>query len=227
MKPSRSVLVLGATGLVGRDLVTSLLREASVLTVVALVRRITEFPRDPKLRVLTASFDRLEHYADAFRVDQVFCALGTTMRQAGTRERFRLVDHDYPVAAAQLAHAHGASHYLLVSALGANPSSRVFYNRVKGETERDVTRIGFPSFTIARPSLLVGRRTEFRLGERIGHLLGRLAPASVRPILAKDVAAALTLAARESRLAVTILTSREMQGASSRLSNPYPLSPIP
>ncbi len=215
-----SVLVLGATGLVGRELVNLLLREPSVLSVVALVRRAAEFPHHPKLAVETADFERLEQHRDAFRVDQIFCALGTTIRQARTQERFRRIDHDYPVAAAELGRRQGATHYLLVSAMGSNPASRIFYNRVKGETERDITRIGYQSVTIARPSLLVGPRAKPRLGERLGHLLGILAPASIRPIAAIDVAAALTLSARASRLGVQILTSREMLGASVRLSNP-------
>lgn len=227
MTDSRNVVILGATGLVGRNLLTYLLREPTVLSVLALVRRESDLPRDAKLRVQTVDFDRLEQYANAFRVDQVFCALGTTMRQAGTQSRFRIVDHDYPLFAAQLSRSQGVNHYLLVSAIGANASSRIFYNRVKGETEADITQVAIPSLTIARPSLLVGDRSEVRLAERIGYVLGQLAPPSIRPIPAKDVAAALTLAARESRPGVRILESREMRGASSRLSIPSPLSPIP
>jgi uncharacterized protein YbjT (DUF2867 family) len=215
----RKVLVLGATGLVGRALVSFLLRERSVLSVTALVRRETEHRSDPKLHRLIVDFEKLQLYADAFRVDQVFCALGTTMRIAGTRENFRRVDHEYPVTAAHLARAQGAGHYLLVSAVGANASSRIFYNHVKGETEDDIRRIGFPSVTIARPSLLLGTREEVRFGERVGQALGWLLPPNVRPIQAKDVAAALTLAARESRLGVEILSSRSMRSASVRLSN--------
>ncbi|MGQ0642781.1 MAG: NAD(P)H-binding protein [Gemmatimonadaceae bacterium] len=218
MSTQRSVLVLGASGLVGRALVSYLLREQSILSVTALVRRDTQFPIDPKLRVIRVDFDQLDRYAGAFRVDQVFCALGTTMRQAGSRDRFRVVDHDYPVSTAKLAYAQSARHYLLVSALGANTSSRVFYNRVKGETEEDIRRVGFQSVTIARPSLLTGPREELRLGERVGHALGRLLPPRLRPIPASDVAAALTLAARESRHGVEILRSARMRGASLQLS---------
>lgn len=217
---ARNVLVLGATGLVGRALVNLLLREPVIFSVRALVRRAGDMPRDPKLSLHLTDFEHLDEHADVFRVDQVFCALGTTMRQAGTQDRFRRVDHDYPVQAARLSRAGGATHYFLVSAIGADPASRIFYNRIKGETEADITRVGFPSLTIARPSLLVGPRSELRLGERLGRVLGLLAPPSYRPIAAMDVAAALTLAARESRLGVRILTSKEMRGASLRLSYP-------
>jgi uncharacterized protein YbjT (DUF2867 family) len=215
----RTVLLLGATGLVGRSLLSYLLREPSVLSVLAVLRRDVDLGHDPKLRSLIVDFDSLDRHSAAFRVDCVFCALGTTMRSAGTRDRFRRVDHDYPVTAARLALAQGARHYLLVSALGANPSSSVFYNRVKGETEVDISHLGFACVTIARPSLLLGPRSELRIGERIAQALGWLAPPRVRPIPAHDVAAALTLAARESRAGVRILASREMRGASSRLSN--------
>jgi uncharacterized protein YbjT (DUF2867 family) len=168
---------------------------------------------------VTTNFDKLDQHADAFRVDDVFCALGSTMRQSGTREQFYRVDHDYPVAAARLAYDCGATQFLLVSALGANPTSRIFYNRVKGETEHDVAATGFQSLTIARPSLLVGDRAEFRLGEKVGLLVGWLAPPDVRPISATDVAAALTLASRDSPSGVHTLTSRQMRGASMRLSH--------
>ncbi|MGH7714026.1 MAG: NAD(P)H-binding protein [Gemmatimonadaceae bacterium] len=217
MTNPRSVLVLGATGLVGGALVNFLLRDPSVLSIVALVRQSSGLPHDPKLRVLIADFDRLRQHTDAFQVHQIYCALGTTMRQAGTQVRFRLVDHDYPVTAAHIGRAQGATHYLLVSALGANASSRIFYNRVKGETERDIVQVGFPSVTIARPSLLVGPRAQSRLAERVGAVLARLAPPAVRPIPAQDVAAALTLAGRESRPGVQILRSREMLSATTRL----------
>lgn len=218
MTPARNVLVLGATGLVGRALIDLLLREPTILSVIAVVRRATDLPSDPKLSVHLTDFEHLAEHTDVFRVDQVFCALGTTMRLAGSQDRFRRVDHDYPLQAARLSQAGGATHYLLVSAIGADPASRIFYNRVKGETEADITRVGFPNLTIARPSLLVGPRSERRLGERLGQVLGLLAPPSYRPIAATDVAAALTLAARESRLGVRILTSKEMRGASLRLS---------
>jgi uncharacterized protein YbjT (DUF2867 family) len=144
---ARNVLVLGATGLVGRALVNLLLREPTILSVIALVRRAADLPSDPKLSIHLTDFEHLDERADVFRVDQVFCALGTTMRLAGTHDRFKRVDHDYPLQAAQLSRAGGATHYLLVSALGANPASRIFYNRVKGETEADITRVGFPNFS--------------------------------------------------------------------------------
>lgn len=213
----RTALLLGATGLVGSELLALLLREARISTVTALLRREVHLSDDRKLRTRVVDFDALDRHADTFRADLIFCALGSTMRQAGTQERFRRVDHDYPLAAAQLGRAHGAHHFLLVSALGADAGSRVFYNRVKGETEDAIRAVGIPSVTIARPSLLTGPRKEFRLGERVGELIGLLAPPSIRPITARDVAAALTLASRDSRSGCHILASRDMRGAYNRL----------
>jgi uncharacterized protein YbjT (DUF2867 family) len=215
----RSALVLGATGLVGQALLALLLREPNILSVRALVRRVPDFKPHDKLQSVIVDFEDLDRHADAFAVNQVFCALGTTMRQAGTREQFRHVDHDFCVMAARLSRERGATQFLLVSALGANSSSGIFYNRVKGDTENDIRHIDFPSLTIARPSLLQGPRRELRVGERIGNALGRILPAAIRPIPASDVAAALTLAARESRPGVQILTSRDMRGAAVRLSH--------
>jgi uncharacterized protein YbjT (DUF2867 family) len=217
----RTALLLGATGLVGSELLALLLREARISTVTALLRRPVHLSDDRKLRTRVVDFEALERDADSFRADLIFCALGTTIRKAGTRERFRRVDQDYPLAAAQLGRKHGANQFLLVSALGADPGSRVFYNRVKGETEDAIRAVGIPSVTIARPSLLSGPRKEFRLGERLGHLVGLLAPPSLRPIHARDVAAALTLASRDSRSGCHILVSRDMRGAYNHLhSNP-------
>jgi uncharacterized protein YbjT (DUF2867 family) len=213
----RTALLLGATGLVGAELLSLLLREAGISTVVALLRRPLDLGVSPKLLTRVVDFDALERDADAFRTDLIFCALGTTMRQAGTQERFRRVDYDYPVMAASLGAKFGTSQYLLVSALGADARSRVYYNRVKGETEEAIRSIGIPSVTIARPSLLVGPRKEFRFGERLGQLVGLLAPPSIRPIPARDVAAALTLGSRQHRSGCQILASRDMRGAYERL----------
>lgn len=153
----------------------------------------------------------MEQHADAFDgVDAVFCALGTTIKVAGSQERFRYVDHDLPLLAARVAHARNVPHYLLVSALGANARSRVFYNRVKGETEKDLRAIGFRTLTIARPSLLLGDRAEYRLGERVAAKLGWLMPRSMKPVQAKDVARAMIASAFDDRPGVRVIESKQM-----------------
>ncbi|HUP60904.1 MAG TPA: NAD-dependent dehydratase [Thermoanaerobaculia bacterium] len=202
---TRKVLLLGATGLVGRELLPLLLDDPTIARVVVLARR--------PLGITHAKLEEHPFALDErlFAVDQIFCALGTTMRVAGSEEKFRHVDHDLPIEAAKLGFAHGATHYLLVSSHGASARSRVFYNRVKGETENDLLAHGHRSVTIARPSFLRGAREEFRLGERIVLALGWLMPKSVKPVDVRRVARALAEAARENRPGVRILTSREMQ----------------
>ena len=208
-----TALVVGASGLVGRECVRLLLADPSYERVVVLARR--EMPGEPgaggRLVSRIVDFERLAEHEDVPAVDHVFCALGTTMRQAGSRERFYRVDHDYPVEVARLARAAGARHLALVSALGADPASRVFYNRVKGEAERDVAALGWPGLTIVRPSLLLGERAEFRLGEEVGKRLGFLAPRKWKPIEARKVAAAMVRAAKEGRPGVRVIESGEMQ----------------
>ena len=116
---------------------------------------------------------------------------------AGSQAAFRAVDYELPLRVARLARAQGATHFLLVSALGASAASRVFYNRVKGELEDALGALGFRSLTIARPSLLLGERAEFRLGERVAQPFGCLMPPRWKPVHARQVAAALVRAARE------------------------------
>ena len=217
MAAQRTVMVLGATGLVGRELLRALLRDPSVARVVAPARRPVEVPegipddsRD-KLLSRVVDFTNLEASAGIFAgVSQIFSALGTTIRAAGSRARFRQVDHDFPIAAARLGLQHGATHYLLVSALGADPSSRVFYSRVKGEMERDLLGMGYRSVTIVRPSLLLGERDEFRLGEAVAKRLAWAIPQRWAPVSAGTVAATLAEAAAADREGTRIIESREV-----------------
>jgi len=151
--------VAGATGLVGRECLRLLSNDVTVAEVRALVRHpLPPESSGPRIRECRTDFAQLHNHQDWFQVDWVFCALGTTMRAAGSREAFRRVDYEYPLAIAKLAISRGASHFLLVSATGANPRSAFFYNRIKGELEDAVRALGYRSLTIARPSLLLGKR---------------------------------------------------------------------
>lgn len=215
---SRVAMVLGGTGLVGRAIAEQALRERDFARVVVPARRAIEPARaldDEERRRLDArvvGFERLEQHADVFDgVTHVFCALGTTIRQAGSQAQFSRVDHDYPLTAARLGLQHGARHFLLVSALGASPSSRVFYNRVKGETERDIGALGYPALTIVRPSLLLGDRDEFRLGEQVASRLAWLSPARWAPVHARDVAATLVAAALADKSGTQVIENAEIR----------------
>lgn len=206
----RRVLLLGATGLVGGELLAQLLDDASVDEVRVVARRASG-RQHPKLVEHIFDLAEMERHADVFSVEQIFCALGTTIKKAGSQERFRFVDHDLPLLAAKLGLASGAQHYLLVSALGANRRSGIFYNRVKGELEDAILALGYRSLTIARPSLLLGPRAERRMGEEIAKRFGWLMPPKLRPIEGADVARALVDAARRDEPGVCIFESREMR----------------
>jgi uncharacterized protein YbjT (DUF2867 family) len=205
----RSALVVGATGLVGSELVADLLADSECATVHALVRRPLA-PTNAKLRTHVVAFSRLEDFAWP-RVDDVYCCLGTTIKAAGTQAAFRAVDHDYPLAVARGTLSHGARQFLFVSAMGAAADSPVFYSRVKGELESAIAALGFQTAIAFRPSLLAGDRAEHRLGERVALALLQpvrwLVPAKYRPVAAAAVARAMVAYARRGLAGYHVVTS--------------------
>ena len=212
---SLSVLLVGATGLVGRECLRLLLADPDYDRVVVVTRRpLSPAVQSPKLEGHVVDFDHLNEYDELFTVDAIICALGTTIRQAGSRTRFRTVDYEYPLAFARLGRRHGCNQFLVVSALGANPRSRVFYNRVKGELENALRALGYPRLTIVRPSLLLGPRAELRLGEevakRITRWLGPLVPRAFKPVEARVGATALVRAAKDPGSGVRVIESEEL-----------------
>ncbi len=218
----RSALLAGATGLVGRALLTLLLESPHYTSVHALLRRSArDLPTHPKLTVEGVDFERLPALPV---VDDVFIALGTTIKVAGSEAAFRRVDFDAVLATARLARAAGARRVIVVSALGADADSKVFYNRVKGDMERAVATLGYETVVFARPSLLVGDRAALgqpvRAGERWALRLLRpvlgIVPAGVRPIDAGDVARAMLRAAIDAEQGLRILDSAQMQPRNRR-----------
>jgi uncharacterized protein YbjT (DUF2867 family) len=207
-----TLLILGATGLVGQSVLSQALADRSVRRVVAPTRK----PLPPHARLLNPQpdFDRLPGDADWWKVDAVICALGTTIAKAGSREAFYRVDHDLPLRAAELALAHGARAYALNSALGADPQSKVFYSRTKGELERDLQKLGYPSLTLVRPGLIGGEREESRPAEQIGVTLSQwlrpLLPLRYRVVPAESIAHHLLLAALVARHGVHVVPSEAM-----------------
>ena len=206
----RSVLLAGATGLVGQHVLKQLEADPSVTRIVVLTRRPA--PSTSRVQAHVVDFDKLEAYSSLFSVDTIICALGTTMKQAGSKEAFRRVDFDYPLDMARIGVARGARHFLLVSAAGASAESRIFYSRVKGEVENALRRMAYRSVTVIRPSILVGRRKEFRLFERLAMVVGEVVPGRYRPVLARDVARALVAAAREDTPGLRIIESEAIKG---------------
>ncbi|VXC02204.1 NAD-dependent dehydratase [Luteimonas sp. 9C] len=171
-----TVLLVGATGLVGGHALDRLLADPRIARVIAPVRRPLPH-RHARLSAPVVDFEALPDDAALWRVDAVICALGTTIRAAGSRETFRRVDHDYPLAVGAHARRQGARAFALTSAMGADARSRVFYSRVKGELEVALQAQGWPSLTLVRPGLIGGDRDEVRPAERTAaRVLGVLGP---------------------------------------------------
>lgn len=158
-------IITGATGLIGNNLLHQLLNHPSYSKVTAIVR--TEIPlQHPKFKQLVVDFDRIENHHDYIKGDVVFCALGTTKSKTPDQEQYRKIDYQYPLDIAFIAHQNGITQYHLVSSLGANANSSVYYTKLKGEVERDLKSIPFKAVHIYRPSLLDGDRKEHRNAER-------------------------------------------------------------
>ncbi len=212
---TRVVALAGATGLVGRAILEGLLADDSVKAVHTLGRREPGIVH-PKLTPHVVDFAALPPLPP---LDEVYLALGTTIKAAGSQAAFRAVDFDANLSVARAALAAGARRAGLVSAMGADTKSRVFYNRVKGELEEELARLSFDGLVIARPSLLVGdrealgqpKRPAERVATAVSKLLGPLIPANYRPITAADVARALIARVPAARERVVLL-SGEMRG---------------
>jgi len=214
----RTAWLVGATGLIGRALLPLLLESSRYAKVHVLLRRaVPDLPKHRRLVAQQIDFNALP--ANLPATDDVYIALGTTIKVAGSQAAFRQVDFDHVVNTARAARAAGAKRLAVVSALGADPNSAVFYNRVKGEMQAAVAQLGFESVVIAQPSLLVGDRALLGQPARAGEVWATrllrpvmgLVPASVRPIEAGVVAKALLSATADAVPGVRMLSSAQMQ----------------
>ncbi|MGB6035027.1 MAG: oxidoreductase [Cryomorphaceae bacterium] len=209
-------VIAGATGLIGTFLVDQMKTDKDVMTVTALTRRGGE--QVGKVAWTKVDFDKAADLENACtEADHAFCCLGTTMKTAGSKEAFRKVDHDYVIAFAKAAKSQGIESFSVVSAIGSDADSSVFYNKVKGEVERDLEKVGFESLHIFHPSLLLGPREESRLGEKIGtvgmKLVSPLMMGSLtkyKPIHVKTVASAMLHLAKAPQKGVHHLEYDEM-----------------
>ena len=209
-----TAIVAGATGLVGGECLRRLLEEPAYASVIVVARRdLGSAGKHRKLQQVTVEFDRLGDVRDRLRGDHVFCALGTTIRKAGSQARFRVVDQDYPLRLAELTRQGGARHFSIVSALGASRSSPFFYSRVKREVEEALREMGWPSLAILRPSVIAGGRTESRPLERLGERLLGFAPATWRPVAATDIGGAMVATALREPGGVTVIESKDIAAA--------------
>ncbi|MBC5775509.1 oxidoreductase [Pontibacter sp. KCTC 32443] len=223
MHKTRNALIAGASGLVGGHCLRLLLASERYSQVISVGRR--ELPLiHPKLDQKVIDFNNLKKYSAELAADDVYCCLGTTIKKAGSKENFYKVDHTYVAELARVTAARNAAQFLVVSAMGANADSLIFYNKVKGEMERDVQQQNFRAVHIFRPSLLLGEREEHRSGEELaskimrplsGLMFGPLR--KYKPILGEDVAKAMLYAASQQASGIHIYPSDELAEMAAKL----------
>lgn len=211
----KTVWIAGASGLIGGFALDQLLADAAFARVVSFGRRPSGRKAD-KLDERTVDFAAVDA-GDAASPDVAICSLGTTIKKAGSKEAFRAVDHDAVLAFAKAAHAAGAKAFVIVTAMGADKGSSVFYNQVKGEVEEALTGVGFASLTILQPSLLLGDRNESRPGERVAIVASRvlgplLSPFRGRPIEGEVVARAVVALAKDPKDGARTIHSGDIHG---------------
>ncbi|MGW6664265.1 NAD(P)H-binding protein [Peribacillus sp. NPDC055009] len=221
---NKTALILGATGVVGTQLVKQLSNSKIYSEIHLLTRREMKFT-EPKCTGHVVDFDNLSQYAYLFNVTDVFICLGTTIKKAKSKEAFRKVDYDYIIEAAKMAKTSNVEKLLVITAMGANSKSKFFYSRVKGDVEGTLQRLEMNTVHIFRPSLLLGEREEFRAGEKISGLLstfvkfffvGPLRP--YRAIEANKVTAAMYAAAQTTAKGYHFYNSHEIEKLAQRFN---------
>lgn len=212
------VTLLGATGLIGNECRKVLENTDLVEKLILPVRKIPEgIVPNAKTEWILTDFSNLQERKNALVADAIICCIGTTIRKAGSKKNFEAVDLKLPLACAGIAKAQGAKHFLIVSAQGANPTSPFHYNRTKGLLEQGLGLIGFPSLTIVRPSLLLGKRAEKRpleslMQKAFSHNLS-LIPSFWRPVHAETVAQVLASSLMEPPQGTRIIYNRSLAKA--------------
>jgi uncharacterized protein YbjT (DUF2867 family) len=191
----KTAIIAGATGLVGGHLLEQVLEDPYFDKVIIFVRRSTGIDH-PKLTEHIVNFDMPGEWKEKVKGDILFSAMGTTLKQAGSKEAQRRVDYTYQYEMARMAADNGVKDYVLVSTPGASPGSMVFYTRIRGELDRDVKKLSFDRIILLKPSVLDGKREEKRRGEEIGIKLGNILKGipglkKYRPIHGKIVARAM------------------------------------
>ncbi|WP_075981852.1 NAD-dependent epimerase/dehydratase family protein [Bacillus massilinigeriensis] len=219
----KTALIAGSTGLIGKELLQLLLNGSEYKQVIAIVRRTTHMTH-PRLKEVEVDFNQLELFADYFAVDDVFCCLGTTIKKAKTKEAMYKVDVEYPLHMAKLAYEKEAKHFLIVSSMNANPNSSLWYPKMKGKLEQKLSKIPLESISIIRPSLLLGKRDEFRLGEQLaGVAFGGISflfqgpLRKFRAIKGLTVAKAMYQIAQNSQKGKSIFPSEQLESIGAQL----------
>lgn len=223
-----TAIVAGGTGLVGRELIKLLLEDQAYTKVIALVRKnvqISHLRGNEKLVQVLTDYSNLEAVIEQSDMEHahVFCTLGTTIKKAGSQEQFRKVDLTYPMKLGQIASRGKADAFAIVTALGANRKSSIFYNRVKGEVEDGLRELKLRALYILRPSLILGDRDETRVGEKLGSVVSRaISPLMIgglrtyRPIHAKTIATGLVKSAKSGQIGTHVLLSAQIAELASK-----------
>ncbi|GHV41044.1 oxidoreductase [Bacteroidia bacterium] len=213
---TKTAIIIGSTGLTGYHLLRKLLSSDVYDKVICFVRNSSKLSH-PKLIQYIVDFDKPESYQHLIEGNDMFCCLGTTIKKAGSQAAFEKVDLHYPIQFAKAAVIKGVKQFSIISSIGANPQSNNFYLRTKGRCEESLRTLSFQSTSIFRPSLLLGNRKEFRLGEKIGEyvmrglsifLIGRFK--KYRPIKSKDVANAMFQIAQQNTVGFHVYESNEI-----------------
>lgn len=163
---NKTALIIGATGLTGQHCLQEIVASPQYKSVLVLTRKALKFTSE-KVKNLVVDFDNLSNIRNQIKADDVYCCIGTTIKKAGSETAFRKVDLEIPMMIADVALQNGAKQFILVSAIGADPASSIFYNKVKGELEDALQNLNYQTLLIFRPSVLLGKREETRLGEKV------------------------------------------------------------
>lgn len=209
----KTAIIAGASGLIGKELLQKLINLDQYHLIYVISRRSAGLT-DKKIREVVIEFENISQLTFEEPVDDVFCTLGSTIKKAGSRENFKKVDYEYVVSLANLGKKSGATKFIVVSAMGANQKSTVFYNQIKGMTEETLKNIGFKELIILQPSLLLGKRSEFRLAEKIATIfmktLNILIPDNYKAVSAEKVARCMVKMALRTNDPVSIIKSGEI-----------------
>ena len=220
----KTALIIGSTGLIGSQLLELLLESKEYSTVISFVKRDSGI-QHPKLKQHIIDFDKQETYKELVVGDDFFCTIGTTIKNAGSQEAFRKVDFEYPQQFAKIALENKVKQFLIVSSLGADANSSNFYFKTKGEIQDFLKRCPFESVFVFQPSILLGNRAEFRLGEKIGiffmrlfsfMLIGNLS--KYKPIQSEAVAKAMFVIAQKDNKGFYTIESDSIQEMANKKS---------
>lgn len=212
---SKTAIIAGSTGLVGSELLNQLSESGNYSEIIVLVRKPCRVNL-PNVRELIVDFDKLEDYSSEIKAEQLYICLGSTMKKAKTQENFRKIDVEYPIKLAEIAAKNKTTAVAVISSMGANSKSSIFYNRMKGLMEEGIANSGITSANIFRPALLLGKRKEFRFGEKFAIMMIRpitflfFGPLKkYRPVKIEKLSSAMINSLKDSKAGVNILGNEE------------------